>query len=64
MVSGSLKSRLIMQVHDELVLQVPVDEVDLIQTRLPEIMASVGEGVLNVPLLAEVGVGENWDAAH
>ncbi|SSY70565.1 DNA polymerase I [Alysiella crassa] len=64
LVSGSLKSRLIMQVHDELVLQVPVAEVDLIQTRLPEIMASVGQGVLNVPLLAEVGVGENWDAAH
>ena len=53
-----------MQVHDELVLQVPVAEVDLIQTRLPEIIASVSVGVLNVPLLAEVGVGENWDAAH
>lgn len=60
----SLKTRLIMQVHDELVLEVPEDELALIQSQLPVIMASVGEGVLNVPLLAEVGVGKNWDDAH
>lgn len=64
LISGSLKSRLIMQVHDELVLQVHESELDLITQKLPEIMASVGEGVLNVPLLAEVGVGANWDDAH
>ncbi|XXQ67934.1 DNA polymerase I [Neisseriaceae bacterium B1] len=62
--SGCLKSRLIMQVHDELVLEVHESELDLIRAKLPEIMASVGEGVLNVPLLAEVGVGGNWDDAH
>lgn len=62
--SGSLKTRLIMQVHDELVLEVWQSELPLIQEKLPEIMASVGQGVLNVPLLAEVGVGDNWDDAH
>ncbi|ULJ69511.1 DNA polymerase I [Wielerella bovis] len=64
LLSGSLKSQLVMQVHDELVLEVAQDELDLIRQKLPEIMASVGEGVLNVPLLAEVGVGANWDDAH
>ncbi len=64
LVAGSLKSRLIMQVHDELVLQVHESELDLIKQKLPELMANVGVGVLNVPLLAEVGVGANWDDAH
>ena len=64
LVSGSLKTQLVMQVHDELVLQVHESELDLITRQLPEIMASVGAGVLNVPLLAEVGVGANWEDAH
>ncbi len=54
--------RLIMQVHDELVLEVPDDEVDAARARVPELMSSVSE--LKVPLLAEVGVGANWDEAH
>ena len=62
--SGGLKTRLIMQVHDELVLEMPKSEREIIITRLPEIMADVGRNVLNVPLLAEVGIGVNWDAAH
>lgn len=57
-----LKSKLIMQVHDELVLEVPDDELELIRTRLPELMSGVAE--LRVPLLAEVGVGKNWEQAH
>jgi DNA polymerase-1 len=59
---GRLGARLIMQVHDELVLEVPEDEVDAVRTRVPELMSSVAE--LKVPLLAEVGVGANWDEAH
>jgi DNA polymerase-1 len=51
-----------MQVHDELVLEVPDDEVDAVRTRVPELMSSVA--ALKVPLLAEVGVGANWDEAH
>jgi len=59
-----LQSKLIMQVHDELVLEVPETELDLVKEKLPQIMAKVDEGMLNVPLMAEVGVGMNWEEAH
>ena len=59
-----LKSKLIMQVHDELVLEVPEAELDLVKEKLPQMMAKVDEGMLNVPLVAEVGVGMNWEEAH
>ena len=64
LVSDDLKSNLIMQVHDELVLEVPEAELDLVKEKLPRIMAKVDEGMLNVPLVAEVGVGMNWEEAH
>ncbi|CAN5309926.1 DNA polymerase I [soil metagenome] len=57
-----LKTRLIMQVHDELVLEVADDELALVRERVPALMAGVAD--LSVPLDAEVGVGLNWDAAH
>ena len=57
-----LSSMMIMQVHDELVLEVPEAELDLVKTRLPELMAGVA--TLRVPLQAEVGVGPNWEQAH
>ncbi len=57
-----LKSRLVMQVHDELVLQVPTDELEHVRTLVPHLMSAVAS--LDVPLLAEVGVGANWDQAH
>lgn len=60
----NLNSKLMMQVHDELVLEVPENELTTVKTKLPEIMAAVGEGLLDVPLVAEVGVGENWEEAH
>ncbi|MCB1899093.1 DNA polymerase I [Cognatazoarcus halotolerans] len=60
--SSGAKSRLILQVHDELVLEVPEDEVATIREQLPRLMAGVAE--LSVPLLAEVGEGNNWDEAH
>ncbi len=53
---------LILQVHDELVLEVPEDELDAVRRELPKLMAGVAQ--LSVPLLAEVGVGANWDEAH
>ena len=64
LVSDDLKSKLIMQVHDELVLEVPEAELDLVKEKLPQIMAKVDEGMLKVPLVAEVGVGMNWEEAH
>ncbi len=57
-----LGTRMIMQVHDELVLEVPDAELELIRQKLPELMAGVAK--LKVPLIAEVGVGANWDQAH
>ena len=57
-----LQSKLIMQVHDELVLEVPENELDLVKQKLPELMQHVAK--LDVPLLAEVGVGSNWESAH
>ncbi len=56
------KTRVIMQVHDELVFEVPEDEVDWLKLEIPRLMAGVA--ALAVPLLAEVGVGANWDQAH
>ncbi|NDD00993.1 MAG: DNA polymerase I [Betaproteobacteria bacterium] len=56
------KSKVIMQVHDELVFEVPEDEVEWLKVAVPKWMADVAE--LKVPLLAEVGVGLNWDQAH
>lgn len=57
-----MHSKLIMQVHDELVLEVPAGELEIVQLRLPELMNNVIE--LDVPLLVEVGVGDNWEQAH
>ncbi len=57
-----LQSKMIMQVHDELVLDVPQAELELVKQKLPELMATVAK--LDVPLLAEVGVGGNWEEAH
>lgn len=59
---SQLKSKLILQIHDELIIEAPLDEVDLVKEKLPELMDSVIK--LKVPLVAEVGVGDNWEAAH
>ena len=60
--SERIGSRLIMQVHDELVLEVPDAELELVKVRLPALMAGVA--ALSVPLDAEVGAGPNWEQAH
>jgi DNA polymerase-1 len=57
-----LQTKLIMQVHDELVLEVPDNELALVKAELPKLMQGVA--TLDVPLLAEVGVGNNWESAH
>jgi DNA polymerase-1 len=53
-----------MQVHDELVLEVPEAELALVRTRLPELMSGVGANDLSVPLVVDVGAGPNWEQAH
>jgi DNA polymerase-1 len=59
---AKLKTLLIMQVHDELVLEVPEGELVQSQERLRELMQNVAQ--LDVPLIVDVGVGDNWDQAH
>ncbi|MEP6792207.1 MAG: DNA polymerase, partial [Ramlibacter sp.] len=55
-------TRMIMQVHDELVFEVPDAEVEWVRTEIPRLMAGVAE--LKAPLLAEIGIAENWEKAH
>ncbi len=55
-------TKMIMQVHDELVFEVPESEAEWVRTEVPRLMAGVAE--LRVPLLAEIGIGENWEKAH
>ena len=62
LVREKLRSKLIMQVHDELVLEVPNSEIDLVKRELPKLMGGVAR--LDVPLLVETGVGPNWEQAH
>lgn len=57
-----LESRMIMQVHDELVLEVPEAEKELMREALPRLMSEVA--TLSVPLVAEVAVGDNWRDAE
>ncbi|MEQ4618746.1 MAG: DNA polymerase I [Corticimicrobacter sp.] len=57
-----LATRMIMQVHDELVFDVPLSEVKTLRDALPALMCEVAE--LKVPLVAEVGEGDNWEQAH
>ena len=60
--ADKMQSKMVMQVHDELVLEVPEAELAIVREKLPALMAGVAE--LKVPLTAEVGVGKNWDEAH
>ncbi len=59
---GDFRARMILQVHDELVLEVPDDEVEAVSALVRENMESAAQ--LSVPLTAEVGVGDNWLQAH
>jgi DNA polymerase-1 len=56
------RARLLLQVHDELVLEVPVDEVDVVAARVKAEMEGVA--TLKVPLVVDTGVGASWDLAH
>jgi len=57
-----LKTRMLLQVHDELVFDVPLDEIDLLKAKLPALMCTVAD--LKVPLLVSIGIGDNWEEAH
>ena len=57
-----LQTKLVMQVHDELVLEVPAGELAEVKEKLRDLMQGVAK--LEVPLIVDVGVGANWDQAH
>ncbi len=57
-----MATRMILQVHDELVLEVPDGELVAVREQLPRLMSDVAD--LRVPLPVEIGVGRNWDEAH
>ncbi|MEN9931181.1 MAG: hypothetical protein RL604_1428, partial [Pseudomonadota bacterium] len=57
-----METSMLLQVHDELVLEVPESELELVKENLPKLMTGVAS--LKVPLLVEVGVGANWEEAH
>ncbi|MEP6656512.1 MAG: DNA polymerase I, partial [Betaproteobacteria bacterium] len=57
-----LATRLVLQVHDELVFEVPARELDRVRSELPALMESVAQ--LSVPLVADIGSGPNWERAH
>ena len=57
-----LRTKLVLQVHDELILEAPADEAERVKKTVPELMAGVAS--LSVPLVAEVGMGDSWGAAH
>ena len=59
---NGLKTNIIMQVHDELILETPEEELTMVLTEVPQRMASVA--TLSVPLIADIGSGKNWDQAH
>ena len=59
---NQLDSGITMQVHDELVLEVPISEVELIVRELPPLMENAA--TLSIPLIVDLGLGRNWDQAH
>ena len=58
----NLKTKLLLQVHDELVLEVPENELDLVQKQVNHLMVCVAK--LRVPLEVGIGIGDNWEEAH
>ncbi len=62
LIESGLDARVIMQVHDELVLEVREDQVDALRAGLLPLMSA--GAALDVPLIVEAGVGDNWDQAH
>ncbi len=58
-----MRSRLLMQVHDELVLEAPSAELERLRSELPPLMLRGHTGV-TVPLEVEIGTGANWEEAH
>jgi DNA polymerase-1 len=59
---GEIDVKMIMQVHDELVFEINEQDVDVAVEKIKSLMSSAAE--LTVPLIVDVGLGNNWDEAH
>jgi DNA polymerase-1 len=59
---SDLQTKMILQVHDELLFDVPKNEMDVVKAKVKELME--GAMTLNVPILVETGFGDNWLEAH
>ena len=61
-----LNSRMLIQVHDELIFEVPDNEIDIIKNTIPDIMTDSHKNFLDlkVPIKVDVGIGTNWDEAN
>lgn len=62
LLDAGLSSKILLQVHDELVLEVPDDEIDKTKQVVTDIMQNAAH--LDVPLIVDIGIGDNWDEAH
>jgi len=62
LITGNLRTKMIMQVHDELVFEVPGDEVEKVTKEVASKMS--GAITLNVPMTVDIGIGKNWLEAH
>ncbi|MGE3920318.1 MAG: DNA polymerase I [Gammaproteobacteria bacterium] len=60
--SSKNETQMIMQVHDELVFEVPENQVDSVSKKINDLMTTIVK--LDVPLIVNIGVGNNWDEAH
>ncbi len=58
----NISGKIIMQVHDELVFEVPDSEVDVFKKEIPNLMEKVAN--FDIPLIVEIGSGDNWEQAH
>ena len=57
-----IEAKLILQVHDELILDTPEGEIDAVVNLITDSM--MGAAKLDVPLEVDIGIGDNWDQAH
>lgn len=62
--AAGLKTKMLLQVHDELVFEAPEEEADTAAKLIKQEMEDITAIALKTPLIAEVGIGNNWDEAH
>ena len=60
--STNITGKMVMQVHDELVFEVPENEIETFKDNVKNLMENVAK--LDVPLKVDIGIGDNWEQAH